>query len=296
MRDALNRNGACVIDNGPQQHIRNFANWTLEHPHHRIFMSEGIGFNEADLPRPRMRNFGMFRDPQSHVLSQYFHCAESRHTQKKRARLNRMSKKNLHEWLQIWEATRQSKPLAKRKLTHNAHAHWSDPRMRCYNPIDFQSWITGYPQSKQELAEKFDVIGILSDFHLSSCVFSTMVLNRVPQVCNCSHSMISSNGNQITTSSTNNDDDRNNSDGTHKMHNGHSHGVTHHGDSYQPSNEELKLIRNLTMHDQILYDNAKEMFYAKVADLERQYQVTFCYSAPAGKQKRRGRHCNPALN
>jgi hypothetical protein len=308
MRDVLNRNGACVIDNGPRQHIRNFANWTRDHPQHRIFMSEGLGFNEepggAYRPaRMQHHNFVMFRDPQSHVLSQYFHCTESRGTQQYTARLNSMPK-SLHEWLYIWDETRRNKSLARRKLPHHAHAHWNDPRMKCYNPIDFQSWITGYPQSKQELEEKFDATGILSEFHRSACVFSTMVLNRVPPACNCSHlTTLRSNGNDQSTTtrimSNNEDDDDDNSinDGTRKTHNGQSHGVTHHGDTYQPSAEELKLIRNLTMHDQILYNNAKEIFYAKVADLEQQYQVTFCSSAPAAKRKRRRRRrgCDPTL-
>jgi hypothetical protein len=268
-------------------------------------MSEGLGFNEqgaaAELPAlssstPLLHNnFVMFRDPQSHVLSQYFHCTESRGTKKKRKRLHKMPK-TLHAWLQIWEETRQSKSLARSKLPVNAHRRWTDPRMRCYNPIDLQSWISGYPQSKPELEQNFAAIGILSDFHRSSCVFATLILNRVPLACNCSHasaSIPSLNGTTSTDPRTmrrrtsavknNDDDDDNNSirsDGTLKMHKGQSHGVIHHGDSYQPTNAELQLIRNLTRHDQILYDNAKDLFHAKVADLEQQYEVTFCLSAP----------------
>jgi hypothetical protein len=327
MRDALTRQGTCVADHGPREHIQNFENWTLAHPHHRVFMSEGLGFNEDSPPTSIHKNFVMFRDPQSHVLSQYFHCTESRGTKKKRKRRNRMPKL-LYEWLEIWEATRQTKSLAQRKLPHNAHRRWTDPRMRCYNPIDLQSWISGYPQSKPELESKFEAIGILSEFYLSSCVFSTMVLNRVPAACNCSQNSIQPshgtttgqrNGNATnqtwstartgTVTSTNgshdDDDDDNNidnnkNDGTQKTHRGQSHGVKHHGDSYQPTDAEMQLIRNLTMHDQILYDHAKELFHAKVAALERQYDVTFCSSAPLPPAKhprqqrqKRPRGCDP---
>jgi hypothetical protein len=176
--------------------------------------------------------------------------------------------------------------------------HWTDERYNCYNPVNLQSWITGsYAASQQELQSKFDGIGILSQFHLSGCVFLTTNLKHVVDACNCTgmtaqddmaqdHSSLAeqSSTNIATThaaasivSTTNSSDDDN---GTHKTHAFHDHGVAHHGDSYQPSHDELQLIRNLTRYDQMLYDTAAQILQAQVAKLQEQYHVTFCKTSP----------------
>jgi hypothetical protein len=296
MQGFLSSNGAWVLNLGVGGPTKEYATWAKENPDRSIIMTEGIGFNRHPPPQ----SFVMFRNPQTHIVSQYFHCTESNDHKKPR----RMPG-SLLEWLQYWESVRQNATLQKQKSKQPWKNHWADERYSCYNPINLQSWLTGsYGESKEQLKSRFDGIGILSEFHLSGCVFLTINLKRVHGTCNCtglaqvdmfaqnqsftqqstimaatatavsSSSLITSGINAKTTNTATR------SDGTHKAHDGHDHGVEHHGDSYQPSDEEMQLILNLTRYDQMLYDTAEEIFQAQVTDLEQKYQVTFCKSPP----------------
>lgn len=288
MQRALSSNRAWVFNGGMGRHTRDIAHVFTKNPNRRIIMTEGVGFNEA----PPQHSFVMFRNPQSHVLSQFFHCTESRAHKGQRHRMPN----GLLEWLQAWESIRQNTTLEQQQSPKNAGSHWKDGRFKCYNPINYQSWMTGYPSSKKHLETMFDAIGIQSHFHLSSCVFLTTALQRVPTVCNCTlaTTSLTREANMATTTSgsfmlAGADDNHNttisnntNHDGTQKTHNGHDHGVTHHGDVFQPSELEMQLIHNLTRHDQVLYENGLDIFRRQVADLEHRYQVEFCSSPPPG--------------
>jgi hypothetical protein len=295
MQGFLSSNGAWVLNSGVGRPTKEYATWAKENPERSIIMTEGVGFNK----KPPPHSFVMFRNPQTHILSQYFHCTESidRKIITRRAPKPRRTPESLLEWLQHWEHIRQNTTLQKQKSKHPWRNHWIDETYSCYNPINLQSWLTGsYAESKEPLESRFDGIGILSQFHLSGCVFLTTNLKQVPTTCNCTaveqediaknHSLVQQSTiattatvSSLTTSSTI-ANTATSSDGTHKAHDGHDHGVAHHGDSYQPSDEEMQLILNLTRYDQMLYDTAEEIFHAQVADLEQQYQVTFCKSPP----------------
>jgi hypothetical protein len=100
MQGFLSRNGAWVLNVGlgaptrRQPIAKDFATWANDNPTRSIIMSEGVGFNNpksATTQRQQHKSFVMFRNPQTHVLSQYFHCAESQDHRKriKKARLMR---------------------------------------------------------------------------------------------------------------------------------------------------------------------------------------------------------------
>jgi hypothetical protein len=189
MQGFLSRNGAWVLNVGlgaptKRQPIpKDFATWASDNPNRSIIMSEGVGFNQQHSSSPstsQQRSLVMFRNPTTHVLSQYFHCAESSDHRKRIKKARRMRKTSLLEWLQYWEGIRQNTTLMQQQSTELYMHHWTDERYSCYNPINLQSWISGsYAESKEQLQSKFDAIGILSQFHLSGCVFLTKNLKQV---------------------------------------------------------------------------------------------------------------------
>jgi hypothetical protein len=55
-----------------------------------------------------------------------------------------------------------------------------------------------------------------------------------------------------------------------------SHGVTHHGGSYNTSMSQEQAIAKLTDLDQLLYGMAMEIFHEQVQEVERKCHVTLC--------------------
>eukprot|EP00978_Attheya_sp_CCMP212_P017758 scaffold47815_cov110-Attheya_sp.AAC.1 len=260
----LSGNGAWVFNSGMGRHTSGFDSLARKNPTRRIFMTEGIGFNQNRPPH----NLVMLRNPATHVVSQYFHCTESTDHTKARHRMPSVSSNDsntsgLLQWLRHWERIRQSTSVQQQKSTHGAQKHWNDKELSCYNPINLQSWLIGYPQDKEEFESWFDVIGIQSQFHRSFCLMITKTLSHVPAICNCS-----------STTTT-----RRAEEAQHGRQSAYNdHGVKHHGDSFQPTEEEVELIRNLTGYDQKLYRHAEEIFEEQVTAMEQHYGVKFCTS------------------
>ena len=216
-------------------------------PEYQVVTSE-YGFNEY---QPR-HSLTLFREPTSHVVSQFFHCKESRDHRSQDRHL--AMPKTLMEWLQGWRKLRKQNPNLERSFS-NPFSHRSDAKYKCYNPLNFQSWLTKFPKSKQDLMARFEAVGIMEDMQKSLCLFLVQINERVPHHCNCT-----------AETSTNYKGQELKSD----------HGVQHHGSSYTPTKQELRLIRQLTNLDRKLYHQAKQLFYEMVSRAEATYDVKLC--------------------
>ena len=251
MHKMLRRGGVTLqqLGMGRRFNIEQWQNWTQSHPTYRVFMTE-MGFNQYQPPHA----LTLFREPVSHVLSQYFHCKES-------IEHNRLGKADampdtLLEWLKAWHEIKQRDPQIERNMS-DPFIHWRDPNFTCFIPLNFQSWLTMFPESKDDLLGLFDAVGVMDDMDLSYCVFATTILQKVPDDCNCST------GQPVTKLPA-------------KM---ADHGVLHHGSSFTPTDEELSLIQEFTQLDQKLYQLATELFEEQVSEVEQVYSVKLCRKA-----------------
>jgi hypothetical protein len=190
--------------------------------------------------------YTLVRSPREHVVSQYFHCTESK-PHKNRAH---HMPKTLDAWVESWASA-----------IGNPATIESNRRYSCYNPINHQSSYLGfdYRTTKQQLRNKFDVIGITAEMSKSVCLVATKYAGFVPEKCNCT----------ISASSSDNEDSKL---AVKKI----SHGVIHHGGSYNTSMSQEQAIAKLTDLDQLLYGMATEIFHEQVEKVERKYHVTLC--------------------
>jgi hypothetical protein len=183
--------------------------------------------------------YTIVRSPKEHVISQYFHCTESP-AHKTRAPL---MPQTLDAWVESWASA-----------IGNPAAIQSNSRYQCYNPINHQSWFLGfdYRSTKQQLRNKFDVIGITAEMSKSVCLVAIQYAGFVPEKCDCT-------------------------DTSKQLHiKKATHGVTHHGGSYSMSSSQEQAISKLTDLDQLLYNLATEIFHEQVQRVEQQHQVTLC--------------------
>jgi len=162
---------------------------------------------------------------------------------------------SLVDWLRTWVQIRANQPSLEKSMNAPGQ-RWHDPTFKCYMPLNFQSWIMGFPETKADLASLFDAIGVVENFEKTVCLFLTVILETVPDKCNCTSGRPFDDQPKEVTRVT--------------------HGVKHHGSSYNLTAEEQYLIHNLTQLDQELHDNAMELFKEKVASLERTYGVKIC--------------------
>ena len=220
-------------------------------PQDRVFMSE-IGFNQY---HPQ-HSLTMFREPTSHVLSQFFHCKESKEHRRNDRHLAMPD--TLLEWLQGWLELRQKNPALERNIS-DPRKRWNDPKYICFVPLNFQSWITTFPKSKEDVMALFDVVGILENVQKSFCLFLVHILETVPNYCNCTNGPSEYKGREKKA----------------------DHGVQHHGSSYIPTRKERILIEELTTLDRELYRHVTELFLELVAQAEKTYHVELCGKAKA---------------
>ncbi|KAL7566113.1 hypothetical protein ACA910_003887 [Epithemia clementina (nom. ined.)] len=250
MLRTFQRNGIAVKDFGTGFYDRpsDFDQWCQERPDVKIFATEGPYFNNR-RGRPA-HSIIMFRDPVSHVVSQFFHCKISDrpgHT---------LMPDTLMEWLQHWNNVQATQPRLQALGAKRPMVRWRDKKYACYTPLDFQSWLTGFPQTKEDLNRTFDAVGILSQFEKSTCLFLAQVLKLVPPSCDCTKSRRSMAGRESV------------------IH--YSHNVTHHGSTYNLTREERALIENITKFDRRLYAQAAELFAEQVDAVENEYGVKLC--------------------
>eukprot|EP00957_Ditylum_brightwellii_P027303 2064486-Ditylum_brightwellii.AAC.1 len=116
--------------------------------------------------------YTVVRAPQEHVLSQYFHCKESKDHAKYAYKMP-----SLDEWLDHHMIRLVNKTLP-------AEYH-------CYDPINLQSRMTGFEDSMSEsdLRERFDIIGDMKQLGKSVCAILVKYTGVVPPQCDCTNAL-----------------------------------------------------------------------------------------------------------
>jgi len=191
--------------------------------------------------------YTIVRPPHEHVLSQYFHCKESQFHKRKELM------PSLDEWLSSWVPLMETKLRRAMKRWKGKHFH---SMFNCYNPINLQSYILQFAEnlspesSKMDLKKRFDVIGLTTQFDKSICLIMIHLTGKVPKVCDC----------------------------TSRRRLRESHGVTHHGASFDTSESQRRAISNLTKVDQRMFQYAEELFEIDVKNTEEKYAVQLCDS------------------
>jgi len=134
-----------------------------------LWMSERPYTNKAN------HVYTIVRKPRSHVLSQYFHCTEA---PVHRAGAHFMPA-TVDEWLEPYVHQVQ-----------NPENETSLPNFHCYNPINMQSRFAHFDRNttKQELRERYDVIGDQSQMDKTVCMIFLRYTGHFAQQCNCSSS------------------------------------------------------------------------------------------------------------
>ena len=201
--------------------------------------------NTSSMQLPH-HNYVILRNPEAHVLSQYFHCTESRESQKGK-RFERLP--SLDEWLELWvNATTQGAP--------------PPHHIPCYNPTNLQSRYVNFEPgetTKEELKQRFVVLGDQSRMDQSVCIISLMYSGLLSEQCHCaadesSHNNTNASGKVIL----------------------YDHGVTNHGDTFSVTPSQKEAIRILTEKDRILYDMGKEILDEQIDEIEQGLGIRIC--------------------
>jgi hypothetical protein len=186
--------------------------------------------------------YTIVRDPQKHVLSQYFHCTESKFRKKD----TWQDMPSLDLWLEYWIQMQQI-GMADKTASNYPLLYTYD----CYKPINLQTTMLG---GTSDLEQRFDVIGIQSRLETSTCLISISIMGKVPSRCNCTEE-----GKEETTAAL-----------------GIDHGVVHHGDTFVVTEKQKSAIASLTEEDSLLYKTAEDMFQHQVKEVERLHSIKLC--------------------
>uniref|UniRef100_A0A7S3LSR0 Sulfotransferase domain-containing protein n=1 Tax=Aplanochytrium stocchinoi TaxID=215587 RepID=A0A7S3LSR0_9STRA len=240
VKDMTNfRNRVCNTATSP---LENWHEWEKEREKKRciMFSSEGHYIPEDSM---KYTSYTIVRTPVQHVLSMFFHCTEaSVHSD----RFKFMP--SLDTWLETWiEAMRSGNTKEQNRL---------DKKYQCYNIINHQSTKLGLdhdPGNKEELKRRYPIVGITSSLAKSTCLVVIKVTGVVPPRCNCTNKSRNVSKQRRVT-----------------------HGVKHHGSTFMPSPSQLASIKLLTEKDQILYENAKELFEEEVERVQREFAFSLC--------------------
>ena len=261
--------------------------------------------------------YTIVQEPLSHVLSQYFHCAESPQHRKSG------DMPPLDAWLETYAELTDSNP--DRKANRQRDAMRLKKRFHCYNPIDSESEFAAfnhrlpdgytypYPNDGErdegtrlldeqlfdDLKQKYDVIGDTSQMVKTVCAIFIGFAGHVPEVCDC------------TRRGDDDGDGRANASATFCLPNlythpdpaswgraqpcpvhigydsaRHSHGVRHHGAAFleNVTRHQRELLVRLRGRDLVLYNVSRAVFAAQVAALEGRHGVRLCarWRRPAG--------------
>jgi hypothetical protein len=230
------------------KHYKNYPQWQEEERAQgiqcRIYISEAEYISQYQGEHNAIF-FTMIRDPQEHILSQYFHCTEAS------VHRNKELMPNLTEWLQFY-ATEKPKLSPLNKPGKNPFG--------CYDPRHLQSRylrFNGTESGLHELTSKFQVIGLTSHFQESVCLLYIHLKggSEIPPECDCSkdHRLLP-------------ESDR------------EDHGVTHHGSTFQLESEEQRaLIQKLAGIDTMLYRYVRDtQFDEQVVRFEERYSFKLC--------------------
>ena len=201
---------------------------------------------ESDYNERADYTYTILREPTSHVLSQYFHCKEAPvHTKKKRELMP-----SLDEWLQYWHNHMdEAKKLEKDR----------DELFKCYIPVNMQSKLLNLNHTRifgdnedaaiKEIESRFTILGDTSQMTKTKCSIVAAFSGIVPTPCNCTHL---------------------------KRRRLNDHGVIHHGNTFNATVQQRKLIDEITKVDQQLYRYSKVIFARQVEKLEKDFGVKIC--------------------
>jgi len=202
-------------------------------------------------PHEKTHAYTFIRNPKTHIISQYFHCKESTDHRLHRDKMA----ESLDEWLQYWVDKQRNGYLY--TLESN---FFKDPKYMCYRPINLQSTMLKFDpthmteiEAKQDLVDRFDVIGLQDRMDKSVCLTLTKYTGRLPEKCDCSPSNIQ-----------------------RRLGSGFTHQVEHHGDTFNTTEEQDKLIDELTSKDKLLYEYAKDIFDRQVEQVEETFDTILC--------------------
>ena len=211
-----------------------------------------------------INSYSVTRNPRHHVLSQFFHCSESKdggpvNRRKARIAKNLTGFPTLDEYLGYWvENINRTKP------THVGLVSGYNNSF-CYDPVSMQSRYAGYnPENKSQLQERYAVIGPMDQLDTVICVVFIHYTGWVPTCCVCNNNETTGQGN-----TTKNDTIP-------------SHGVTHHGSSYNTTQEQDEMINKLVEKDWILYEHSKVLFQQQVKIIEQEFGITLCEQIKRG--------------
>ena len=159
---------------------------------------------------------------------------------------------SLDEWLHAWAEAKNNSTKFRQNLA-----------FRCYHPIEFESnYIRFDPekgQGKDFLASSYDILGDFSRMDQAACAIFISYKGEVPPACDCS------------------DQKR------RKLVTQEDHGVTHHGSSYNVTEEQKHLILDiLRPKDVKLYEVVQEVFQEQVTALEKKHNFVMCNKIKEG--------------
>ncbi len=203
--------------------------------------------------------YTLIRHPHQHIISQYFHCKESTVHQKKAEYMP----PTLTDWLVAWiDIAKSKKQEVGSKVGQNPHFQCYDPRNQQTSYAEFAFAYHQNPnipfdiaKAKAELESRFDVLGITDRTAQSTCLFAIHYTGWVPPQCDCT------NYQELPTNVS--------LEGT-------SHGVQHHGSSYQTNSTEEFLLDELSRWDRVLYQIAQDIFWQRLIETEYEYGVRIC--------------------
>jgi hypothetical protein len=225
--------------------------------------------------------YAIVREPKEHVLSMYFHCKEAKEHKGKK------SMPSLDVWLDTWVdaiGNQTQKQVSARK------------RFGCnYNPINHQSNFVQFDpdkadKGKEDLKSRYDVIGDNAQMVKSVCVIFIRYTGWVPKECDCStassnalsiESNLTAAVNVSSSSARRQLRDRHSSSSRRRLGLAydtakHSHGVTHHGATFNTTELQDQAIAKLRDVDSLLYNISREVFKEQVQEVEEEYQIKVC--------------------
>lgn len=212
------------------------------------YMAEGDYNTRADYI------YTILREPFSHVLSQYFHCKEATvHKQY----WDRMP--SLDEWLEYWY--NQTINADSLDVFEQMKLEGRRNKFKCYMPVNLQSHLLNLNHTLiliededialREIQSRFTILGDNFQMNKTVCSIVARYSGIVPLGCDCS-------------------------DVQEQRRATADHGVIHHGNTFNITNQQRKWIDEITKVDQKLYKYGKIIFGRQVEKLEKDYSVKIC--------------------
>ena len=209
--------------------------------------------------KPR-HTYTVIRSPSAHVVSQYFHCKESKDNKKEYASLMPPS---LDDWLDhhVQRMDQDKITQAQSRL---------DERFKCFDAINLQSMFAGFNEtmSESQLRDRFDVIGVMDELEKSACAVSIRYTGVVDSRCNCTDAKKRRKDRRKKRRRKK----RNPTTTTSRI----DHGVKHHGATFKLTDNQASKVQKLTRLDSLLYDRAKDAFAKQVKEIEKELDIVLC--------------------